>query len=403
MDIELIDHQWLSLTEEEAKFILLLGGIGSGKTFTGAHYAIKNITNYPDALGFICANTYDQLTTATLACLFEELERAEIWFKYNQQKKIITLHNTEVLCKSLDKYQNIRGIEIGWGWGDEIAFAKEDAFKVISGRLRDRNGPLQMLFTTSPFGYGWLYDYFHPSGDKHTSEYKMFNARTENNVFLPDGYSKSLRSQYSEKMALQELDGEFVNLTSGLIYYAFNRKKHVVDVEITGAPLHIGMDFNVNPMTATVAEIHGTTLHIIDEIYLPDSNTPEMIENIIAKYGRGGITINPDDTGKNRSSKTSATDHTLLKKEFTVMTARNPFRVDRYNCVNVLLEAGRIKINPRCKKLIKDLERVGYKEGTSLMDTSDKSLGHITDALGYTCWRNFPLKRKFEPIQIIAH
>jgi hypothetical protein len=42
--------------------------------------------------------------------------------------------------------------------------------------------------------------------------------------------------------------------------------------------------------------------------------------------------------------------------------------------------------------LIKDLEQVSFKEGSAQLDTSlDKSLTHISDALGYGAWYCFPI------------
>jgi hypothetical protein len=65
--------------------------------------------------------------------------------------------------------------------------------------------------------------------------------------------------------------------------------------------------------------------------------------------------------------------------------------MDRYNTVNGLLEKARIKISNKCVKLIGDLEKVSFKEGTTLPDTNDKMLTHISDALGYLCWWLYPI------------
>jgi hypothetical protein len=70
----------------------------------------------------------------------------------------------------------------------------------------------------------------------------------------------------------------------------------------------------------------------------------------------------------------------------------NPARFDRYVCVNNLLEKDRLVIDPRCKHLIADLEKVVYRPGTTEPDsTSDKTLTHMSDALGYGCWFCFPV------------
>ena len=43
----------------------------------------------------------------------------------------------------------------------------------------------------------------------------------------------------------------------------------------------------------------------------------------------------------------------------------------------------RLKVNPRCRDLIRDLKFMVYKEGTDQPDKSDPERSHHSDALGY--------------------
>jgi hypothetical protein len=57
-----------------------------------------------------------------------------------------------------------------------------------------------------------------------------------------------------------------------------------------------------------------------------------------------------------------------------------------------------LKINRRCKELIKDLEQVSYKEGSQIVDkVRDPKRTHLSDALGYLVWREF--ERKARPME----
>ena len=60
----------------------------------------------------------------------------------------------------------------------------------------------------------------------------------------------------------------------------------------------------------------------------------------------------------------------------------NPAVVDRVNAVNRALD-GNLIIDPKCKALIEDLEKVVNKQGTREIDKSNKDLTHMSDALGY--------------------
>ena len=77
---------------------------------------------------------------------------------------------------------------------------------------------------------------------------------------------------------------------------------------------------------------------------------------------------------------------------------------DRTNCVNAMLrnQAGerRLLIDPKCKQLILDLERVRWKndtQGNTLaeLDKSDPERTHVSDALGYVIAHDFGMRGKF--------
>lgn len=387
--IELLEHQ-ADFLEADDKFVLLAGGVGSGKSHAGSLFTILESIKNPKETGLITANTYRQLQNATLHTLFKLCEEMQINYKYNQNKGLLWIEGALWFVYSLEHYDNIRGIEIAKFWGDEMRDASREAFLVLLGRLRQGTN-LKGRLTTSPSGFDYLYDYF--VGDKKTKEFRLIQAASYKNTFLPEGYLETLKSSYDEKVYAQEVLGEFVNITSGRIYYAFNRTKHVKEVYYnTNYPIYVGMDFNRNPMTAVVCQTYNDTAHIVDEIWIMSSNTNEMAEELRRKYGVN-LTVIPDATGKAiKTSSAGLSDHEILRQYgFKVQTSGNPFRMDRYNTVNNLFEKERIVISPKCTKLINDLEKVSYKEGTTLPDTNDSLLTHISDGLGYFCWYAFPI------------
>ncbi len=389
MQISLLDHQYDFIASEK-KYALLVGGIGSGKTMAGSVYATRSAAKHPKAIGGIFANTYKQLQNSTLKALFDILTELGISFSFNQQRSMLNINGAQVLCMSLENYDVIRGVELGWIWVDECAYAKEDAFTVLAGRLRDKKGPLTMRLTSSPRGFNWMFDYF--LGDKKTDEFELFEAATKDNPHLPQSYVNTLYEQYDNKLAEQELEGKFTNVHSGRVYYAFDRKVNVADVPFRpDHPIYCGNDFNINPMSAVLSHHVNGTIEIFDEIFMMSSNTQELADHIIAKYGTGH-TIIPDATGKATKTNYAKSDHQILRDAgFIIPSVRNPFRVDRYNCCNSLLSKGLIKIDSKAKNLIKDLEKVQYKIGSDVPDTSDPMVTHISDALGYLCWYFYPL------------
>ena len=118
------------------------------------------------------------------------------------------------------------------------------------------------------------------------------------------------------------------------------------------------------------------------------------------KRRRYAGTVIPDSTGKNR--KTSGkSDHLILTDAgFQIPYVFNPFVTDRVNNINRLLTDNRIIINPKCKKLIGDLEKVSWKDN-NLDQKTDTNLTHISDALGYMCWKLAPIEDHYKTEGII--
>jgi terminase large subunit-like protein len=165
------------------------------------------------------------------------------------------------------------------------------------------------------------------------------------------------------------------------------------------------MDFNINPMSAVIAQKAGDQCHVIDEIVLPNSNTQEMMEEINRRYPSRNGFVHPDPSGSAR--KTSApvgqNDFALIREAgWRVNAPQFGSVVDRITNVNAMLcnanGQRRLLIHPRCKHLIHALDTLPYKEGTKI---PDKSTGqdHITDALGYLIVAAFPLVRSVLTVQ----
>ena len=394
MKVSLTLPQAKFLTSEK-KYCLFRAGIGSGKSFIGAHWVKKKI-EIESAPGLIAANTYKQLHNATLKTLFQVLDEHHIPYEYNKNQGLLDVCGRLIYCVSLDNYDAVRGIEIAWFWLDETRDTRREAFEVILGRLRHPKAvKLEGRLTSSPSGFDWQYEYF-DGPDANGDYYEVVHGTSFDNVFLPEGYIDSLKDSYDVKMYEQEVMGKVINITQGRVYYGFERASHMADLSVDSRhQLYVGMDFNVNPMTGVLVQYVNDVIYILDEFYMMSSNTTEMAEEIKRRYGAGPKVI-PDATGRAlKTSSGGASDHELIRRAgLRVIDTSNPFRVDRYNAVNNLFEKKRIFIDPKCVKVIRDLEQLTYKEGSTHPDlTRDKTLGHISDALGYAVWYLNPIEK----------
>ena len=377
----------MSFLSETAEYTLFCGGLGSGKTHAGALWAIYMALNNPQTTGIITANSYSQLKKATLSKVFELLDEMKIKFEYKMHDGVLLIgpDKAKVYALSMEKYDLLRGIEFGWGWGDECAFYKEEAYQVLIGRIRDPKGPCQWKGTTTPNGFNWLYERFVMKPPKSSAV--VYSKTTDNLKHIKATYVDDLREQYDTKLAQQELDGQFINLTSGKVYYNFDRHEHTKSLNDNGEYLFVGLDFNVHPLCGVYCNVVGDKIHFFGELYQEDSNTFKASKEILTTFPDRFINIVCDETGNRRKTSSPNTDHEILKRAgLNVLKFKNPAVKDRDNNVNRLFEQGRIVIDPSCKVLIKNLEQLVY-------DNKDDMLGHITDAMAYICWHIFPLRK----------
>jgi len=276
---------------------------------------------------------------------------------------------------------------------DEYAFMDPETWPmVVRPMLSDRKG--YAFFISTPTGLNHFYELYIVAQSR--SDWEAFHFRTEDGGYIAPDEAAAVRAEMDDKRVAQEFDASFETLQAR-VYHAFDRERNVVALDLLpDAPLLIGMDFNVNPMTCVLAQRAGDQCQVFDEIVLTNSNTPEMMGEINRRYaGRHGV-IHPDPSGVAR--KTSApvgkTDFRIIEEAgWTVFPAKEYKLVDRINTVNAKLRDAqgqrRLLISPKCKNLIKALDGLTYKNGTKIPDKSS-GLDHVTDALGYLLMGLFP-------------
>jgi hypothetical protein len=242
--------------------------------------------------------------------------------------------------------------------------------------------------------------------DEDKYDVGVVTGDTRTNTYLPDAYVESLLSGYTSQMVDAYVAGKFVNLSAGLVYRSFTRDDHVYVGDVgydEHLPLILTFDFNVNPMHAAIVQEHHGQSWQIDEIVIPTSNTKEVCEEFLRRYGfhEAGLRIYGDATGKAKTTKSHQTDYDIIREILGVMpnyreyiATKNPAVRDRVNTVNAYLknQAGIIRylVHESNKATIRSFEQTQYKEGTSDLDKS-LNVEHMTDAIGYYIAYEYPL------------
>ena len=324
--------------------------------------------------------------------------------KINESELSIELKNgSTISLKGAENYDSLRGSSISYVVLDEVSEIPANAWtEVIRPALADQQGGA--LFIGTPKGKGnWSYDLY--CQEQTNDIWKSFQFTTLDGGRVSQEEIEQARADMNERQFRQEFEATFESY-EGRIAYAFDREHNVKTPEhIDTKELMIGCDFNVNPITATIAARIGNDLYIIDEILMHNSNTQELADEIKNRYPHSKIWCFPDPAGAAR--KTSAngqTDHTILANAGFIVKAprkHDPVR-DRINATNSrLCDANgerHLFISPTAKYTIESLEKYTYKEGTQIPD-KDSGYDHIFDALSYSIAYLFPLRKDIKPQQ----
>lgn len=421
--VELAPWQMLALHQPFEHFAMLTG-IACGKTYTGSHFAIQHIQNYPGLTGFIGANSYDQLSQATLREFLYWLDHYQYEFvidrkppdswnlkrAFKQYKNLITVKTpggcTPIFTRTLSKGNPLRGIEFSWYWLDETRDTPENTHDVLLSRMREssyRKG----LITTTTNGYDWCHKRFiQQKGVKNPLTYGSMHVRTSESrdagLITPDFYDL-LRASYSPMMAAQELDALHVNANTGLAYYAAgdHNRRRVAPWGDTHPnperPLILGCDFNYQPapmvwMAGQVGpniyndkgELWSDYIHWFDEFSGPQVPTEEMAKRVAYRYPEFFIEVFGDSSG-GQDTTSNAGDHDYNQMAdvfndnkilFTIHKdlgfnnpehrKRNPLVKDRVEAMNSMFKGGtgvvRQTYNPdKCPLFDQDLTAVGWR------------------------------------------
>jgi predicted phage terminase large subunit-like protein len=183
-----------------------VGGRGCGKSIIGAYDLLRRAQPY--GLYMVVAPTYAMLRDSSLRSFMQYGKRMRFIRRFGNQAMTAVLGNgAEILFRSADDPERLRGPSLNGAWMDEASLVKEEAYDNLIGCLR-HEGEM-----------GWLSATFTPKGRTHWTcrvfgsgldEVALFKARSVDNPFLPAKFVTTLESQYSPLRAKQELEGEFV-------------------------------------------------------------------------------------------------------------------------------------------------------------------------------------------------
>lgn len=396
--------QSIFLNSLNTKYRGYVGGYGSGKTFIGCIDQLIFAGQYPKTLQGYFAPSYPAIRDIYYPTFDEAAHMMGFNAIIREANKEVHIYRNggyygTIICRSMDNPGSIIGFKIARALVDEIDTLPKNkaknAWNKIIARLRLVIPGIEnvVTVTTTPEGFMFVYDQF--ALDPSPS-YSMVQASTyENEVYLPPDYISSMIETYPSELISAYLGGQFVNLTSGTVYNAYDRalnnsKEMIQEKEL----LCIGMDFNVTNMSAVVYVHRGQDWHAVDElkgIY----DTPAMITTIQERYKEHSIRVYPDASGSSRKSvDASVSDISLLEAAgFSVYkNKKNPAVKDRVMSANKAFIDKRLMINDKmCPEYARCMEQLTYDANGE--PDKKSNIDHLPDAGTYPIAYEMPINK----------
>lgn len=403
--------------QPEARFRDAVCGRRFGKTFLGkaemrraARLAAEWGVSVEDEIWY-GAPTFKQAKRVFWRRLKQAIPEAWRASRPNETECSITLKSGHIMrVVGLDNYDNLRGSGLFFvlvdEWADCPWAAWEEVLRPMLSTCQytipqtgeSRKGGHALRIGT-PKGFNHCYDTYRDGQPGGEPDHKSWQYTSLQGGNVPADELDAARRKMDPRTFRQEYEAGFENY-AGVVYYTFDRAECRTSERIKpGEAIHIGMDFNVMKMAAVVYVVRDGLPLALDEFHSV-RDTPEMIEKIKVRFSGHSVSVYPDASGQNTSSKNaSESDLSLLKKAgFTVVVdSQNPEVKDRVNAVNAMFlntyGERRLKVNiDQCPQLTQCLERQTYTDKGEPDKDPKKGHDHMNDAAGYFIAKRFPIK-----------
>jgi hypothetical protein len=346
--IELNPGAQVAFVGNDKRASAYIGGLGSGKTFAGIarglQFSQQPLVGYWGPRGVIATVNWPALRDIVLPLFFEIMDGSGLWKTGSQETSYIKSektarlkancgcanrtkcrHVSEILFRSLDEPNWMRGIELSWFFIDEGRNVDGESWNILYGRLRQKGYKHAGWVCSTPNGFDWMWMKFHPDSKNRLPDSVWFGAPTfENRRNVGDDYINSLLGTYTGRFLRQEVYGEFVGVVEGAVFFEWDARRHVKPLEFNpDLPLYSFWDFGmgdlgvvaygqlewrrVRPEGAT-KEVEVPYLYLLDSLESTDRTSGEWAEVHRAycaeHFGREPLMNICDPAGRQRNVST---------------------------------------------------------------------------------------------------
>lgn len=380
----------------DKKFIGLACGRGSGKSLIAKYRIVRALaetTNVANPIYFYLLPTEAQAKRVAWTDMLGMIPKEWIKKLNVQDKTIETHYGSTLYVLGGDKPARLEGVQWSGGVVDEACDYRPGVFDrslipalTHNCRFCYRIGVPKRFGPSSSEFRKW---FFEDADDRFCASWPSSDIvepsvlASMKRSLAPDDYDEQFNATWlsAKGGAYVEFDERF-NIY-GQIYYDSTR------------PIVVSSDFNVDPMSWVLMHQVGDYLIVFDEIRIKNTTTQRTLDELYRRYPfhKAGWIFTGDAASKQRSTNSDITDFLLINNDLRfenksiMFPDSNPSILSRIQTVNASLRSAdgkrHVYIHPKCKALIEDLKTQAFKANTMILDTTDKTIGHMADAFGY--------------------
>jgi hypothetical protein len=206
----------------------------------------------------------------------------------NYSENYIALKNgSEILFRSAEKYDNIRGLTVDYGVLDEAAFMKEDAWKEAIKPVFLVRGK-KVLFISTPKGKTWFYELFQLGQSADYSNYTHYTGSSYDTPYIDREEIEDAKRTLPENVFKQEYLAEFID-SGGEVFTAL--KKNCFDqYSQPNGKVYCGIDLG-KQADYTVATFIDSQGKIVDIYRANAQEWTTMTQEILTRARRWNATL----------------------------------------------------------------------------------------------------------------
>ena len=193
-----------------AKYHVACVGRQFGKSLMAINLSLYWMINDGPVKVLWVSPVYSQ-TTKVQKEMMQAIGASGIVKNCNYSDNYIKLKNgSEIIFRSAEKYDNIRGLTVDYGILDEAAFMKEDAWKEAIRPVFMVRGK-KVLFISTPKGKTWFYELFQLAKSADYPNYQAYTGSSYDTPYIDIAEIEDAKRTLPENVFKQEYLAQFID------------------------------------------------------------------------------------------------------------------------------------------------------------------------------------------------